>query len=434
MAEALRLPAGFAPPARPIAPTGTARGAIIAILLVTLYFMAYRYPFQIGDTDTSPTYSDTPLWLQAAKYVLLFPLLGYALVRTRLHRWAFSTAELAIAALAGYAGLFGAAMALSGAEYGFTLVQIAFALTFALLFAQQDVTRGTFGTVFKCLQWFFALSLLAYAAQLFLYFAFARLPALGYVGSFPRFGGVWDDPNSAAAIFVFMIPWAFVERGFSWFALAVGGVSMAAILLSQSLTTYGTTIVVLAVVVLGFYRSMPLYTRALVMVFSLVAGAVLVVLLGFIALQTVDLTIAGIIKSSDAILASKFGSIAVRQDSYQFALDISPLTLLGIDPLNEFGENQWLNLAANIGLPFAIAFAVLQILTLRNLWQWANSLNDGRPRAIVVGMFSYYLWFFLLQVNIPASQIFPINILAAIFAGMSWAWRGHRVARATASA
>lgn len=418
----------------PVAPGSRARGAILAIFLIALYFMAYRYPFQIGDTDTSPTYSDTPLWLQLAKYVLLAPFLAYAAVVTRLHRWSFSAAEVLIVALASYAALYGTAMATTGGAFGITLVQIGFALLFGFLFAQQDVTRGAFGTLFSCLLWFFALSVLDYGVQLFLYFAFDRLPALGYVGSFPRFGGIWDDPNSAAAIFVFIIPWVLVERGISWFSAGVAGISMVAILLSQSLTTYGTVVIVLAILILAFYRSRPFYTRVLIMLLAIMLGAALVMLIGFIALQSADLTIGGIIRSADAILTSKAGSIVVRQNSYSFAADISFLTLLGFDPLDEFGENQWLNLVANIGLPFTLAYALLQVLTVRNLWVWANSLGDGRTRAIVVGLFSYYLWFFLLQVNIPASQIFPINILAAIISGMSWAWRSRWIQRAAARA
>ena len=406
-----------------------ARGAIMAIFLIVLYFMSYRYPFQIGDTDTSPTYTDTPVWLQLAKYVLLAPFLAYALVITRINRWSFSAAELLIAALSLYSVLYGGAMALTGANYGLTLIQVGFALLFAVLFAQRDVTRRSFGVFYTCLLWFFALSLVAYGVQLFLYAAFARLPALGYVGSFPRFGGIWDDPNSAAAIFVFVIPWVIVARGIGWRSAIVVGLSLVAILLSQSLTTYATIVVVFGTVVLAFYRSMPFYTRILVMLGLLVAGIALVALLGFIFLQSVDLTVSGIIRSADAILVSKVGSIVVRQNSYSFASDISFLTLLGFDPLDEFGENQWLNLLANIGLPFTLGYAVLQILTLRNLWAWSNSLPDGPSRAIVVGLFSYYLWFFLLQINIPASQIYPINIIAAVITGMGWAWRGQAATR-----
>ena len=43
--------------------------------MLAFYYLAYRYPLQIGRSLTSPTYTDTPPALQTGKYVLIVAIL-----------------------------------------------------------------------------------------------------------------------------------------------------------------------------------------------------------------------------------------------------------------------------------------------------------------------------------------------------------------------
>jgi hypothetical protein len=402
---------------------------IIAIFLILLYFMAYRYPFQIGDSGTSPTYDDTPLFLQLAKYILILPLAVVAFLLYRGRELAIARVDFLILALTVYCALIGVVILADGSPNGFGIIQVSFSFVLFLVFSEPTVTRRNFGSLVTCLRVFFMVSVAVYAYQLANYFLYERLPALGYYGSFPRFGGVWDDPNSAGIIFMFMLPYTVCRLGPSAGSLLVGVLSIGAIFLTQSLTTYVVTLVVLTPCIPLFYRSVPMNSRLLFML--VIYGVVgIVVSAGvFFILQKLGLTIDGAIQKMDVILDSKSQSIAMRQDSYSFSSKITVRTLMGLEPVGESGENEWLNFVANAGLPFTITYLVFQLLTIRHLWQWSVVAEEERVRPAVIGFFSAYCWFFLMQTNIPAAEVFPINMLAMVIAGMAWAWKIHETGR-----
>lgn len=425
---------GRAAPGRSLASVAErASPAVVAIFLLVLYFMAYRYPFQIGDSGTSPTYVDTPVALQVAKYVLLLPLALFVFLVSRGRELAIAKVDILVLILMGYSALVGLVVVADGAPGALGIVQFSFSLLLFLVFSEPSVTRRSFASWVRCLRIFFHVSLAVYAWHLGAYFLYERLPALGYYGSFPRFGGVWDDPNSAGAVFMFMLPYVAAKAGMGRRTLLVGAATAAAVLLSQSLTTYAVVAAVFAICLPLFYRSLPLQSRLLVLLLILGLAVAFVSVALFLVLSYVGLTWNGVIESMEVILESKQLSIALREESYGFAPRITPLTLLGLDPVGEFGENEWLNLLANLGLPFTAAYAVLQLLTLSHLWRWSTVAEPTQVRPAVVGMFTVYLWFFLMQINIPAAEVYPVNMIAAIIAGMAWAWRAGDVARANAA-
>lgn len=405
---------------------------VVATFLIILYFMAYRYPFQLGDSGTSPTYSDTPFFLQVAKYVLLLPAAIVVFLISRGRQLALATVDFLVIVLMAYSALIGAVIIADGSPQGFGVIQVSFSFVLFLTFSEPSVTQRNFGAWINSLKVFFYISVAVYAYHIGNYFLFERLPALGYYGSFPRFGGVWDDPNSAGLIFMFMLPYIGSKLGFGMKTLVTGGVCGLAIVLTQSLTTYAVVFFVLSVCLPLFYRSVPIHSRLLSLLLiyltigTIVAGAV------FFILQHLGLTLDGAIRSMDVILDSKSQSIEMRQDSYSFAPKINGLTLLGLNPVGDFGENQWLNFVANVGAPFTIAYLLIQLATLYHLWKWSGVAEAHQVRPAVIGMFSAYLWYFLMQINIPAAEVFPINMISAIIAGMAWAWRIQETGRTTA--
>lgn len=413
------------------APDAGRRGSplIVAIFLILLYFMAYRYPFQIGDSGTSPTYNDTPLILQLSKYFLILPLAVVAFLLSRGRELAIARIDFLILALTVYCALIGAVIVADGSPEGFAIIQVSFSFILFLVFSEPAITRRNFGSLVACLRVFFMVSVVIYAYHLYNYFFYDRLPALGYYGSFPRFGGVWDDPNSAGFIFMFMLPYTVCRMGRRLGSVLVAMVSAAAILLTQSLTTYGVTIAVLTPCIPLFYRSVPLHSRLLIVLLIYGVVGTLATIGVSLILQKLGLTLDGAIRSMDVILDSKSQSIAMRQDSYSFASRITVRTLLGLEPVGETGENEWLNFVANVGLPFTIIYFVFQLLTVWHLWQWSVVAEEKRVRPAVIGFFTAYCWFFLMQANIPAAEVFPINMLAMVIAGMAWAWKIHETGR-----
>lgn len=49
---------------------------VCAALILFLYYYIYRYVLQYNSDDTSPTYSNTPVLFQLAKYLILILLLA----------------------------------------------------------------------------------------------------------------------------------------------------------------------------------------------------------------------------------------------------------------------------------------------------------------------------------------------------------------------
>lgn len=49
---------------------------VCAALILFLYYYIYRYVLQYNSDDTSPTYSNTPVLFQLAKYLILVLLMA----------------------------------------------------------------------------------------------------------------------------------------------------------------------------------------------------------------------------------------------------------------------------------------------------------------------------------------------------------------------
>jgi hypothetical protein len=177
----------------------------LVFLVISQVYYGYRYIMQYSSEGTSQTYSNTPFAYQAAKYVI--------------------TAALFIASFAMLAARYRARVSISNSAYLF-LIALAGFFTYSMVVDLTTIGNETtaFGnTAFLKGFFFFPLlallpyhyrgreSLMAYFSivvvyglvyhvvyslfQFFCYFAFGRVPALGYMGGLVRFGGGWDDPN-----------------------------------------------------------------------------------------------------------------------------------------------------------------------------------------------------------------------------------------------
>jgi len=179
--------------------------SLLSVLGICAFYYFYRYPFRINSASTSPTYHNTPRWLQEGKYVLLAVVeapLALVLLRARAWRrqWAFPEAVLAGLGLFAFARA-AAAVSSGGGISGFdivgpVLVAIPIGLAVGLpgLGARDEIARIARVTAVGIL----AVNAIADVVELVLWRATGRLPALAYAASLKRFGGLWDDPNSCA--------------------------------------------------------------------------------------------------------------------------------------------------------------------------------------------------------------------------------------------
>jgi hypothetical protein len=409
----------------PIKPSWLVR----VMMIIILYFLSYRYPFMINSASTSQLYADTPAWLQMTKYILLLPLISVALIATRIRSADIGVIEIAAAILMAYSLLVAALIFPQDGEIGRRLFNFSFSFLFIIYFSKPNVTGQNFDFFIKQMKLFFYISIPVYLFQIGNFLIVNRLPALGYYGTFPRFGGIWDDPNGVGGIFVFMAAYCLGKTGINTRNVGIMAICALAILLTQSLTTFGGVLVVFVVAVLLFHDRIPLQTRILNLGLLALATIIVALVASFVLLRYYNLSIADVLESMNDLIETKSRSAAVRADSYSFVNRISVGTVFGLNPVLGAGENGYLNLLANIGLPYLLGYLALQLATLYQLWRWALVASRDAVRPAVIGMFCYMLWFVLGQVNIPLGEVYPVNIVAAIMTGMTWAWHGARSMR-----
>jgi hypothetical protein len=215
----------------------------LATIALCLVYDAYRYPFRINSTLT-PGYSNTPLALQAGKYVLLAAICIALLV------WARHPLPLPDVLLVLAAGWIGArslaAVAASHKTESFDVAApFVFGAFVAVLLPALRVGRlaylaaGAAVVVHAC----------ANVIEINLWAFTGRLPGLSFAGDeLKRFGGLWDDPNSVAVFSALVIVFLVARRTYTWWLI---GLAAFNILVSISYSGIAALVVGLWVLLLS---------------------------------------------------------------------------------------------------------------------------------------------------------------------------------------
>ncbi|MCH2239346.1 MAG: hypothetical protein MK060_15830 [Blastomonas sp.] len=403
--------------------------AYSALFLIAFYYLAYRYPFQIGDENTSPTYGPTPVVIQVAKYVTLS---GTIFLILNVQSLKFRTSNLLTPLITIFA-VFSLLICIIFAPVNFgattRFFEIGFTMIFAILIASANSRLAINRKFIKILTIFFWFNVIVYIVQLLLFFLIGRLPALGYEGGNVRFGGVWDDPNSAIIPFLLYTVYCMFRDGKTWRNGILLIISLIALILSQSVTTVVATIVTAVVIYFWFWRGVPssakLMNAAIVSVVSVLGGGILFLFVS--ALPVFDLS--SLFESFEKFVEIKEGSAATRGSTYAVLFDLDFLTLLGLDPLMEGGENSYVNILVNFGVIFLVVFIAIQALTIRSLYIWTRNAVSKEDYSTAMAFSAFYIWYVFAMLNLPLAEVFPDNLIAAIISGAAIAASGRSVRR-----
>ena len=367
-----------------------------AVLLCTLY-LCYRYPLQVNDSGTSPTYADTPLFLQVGKFILLLPLFAVAMLRSiekslTEKQWFIVGATLFLSVFS---------MTKLCNNFDARYFQLSFWMLFPLIlvWGTRDIGIEALDRYFRFV---FILCLASSALQLFLFFSFGRLPALAYEGTiFVRFGGFLDDPNGFAAILFLVLGWADKRYAGLKRILAVGGIG-AALLFTQSWTAIAFLVLICLIrAILGMRRHFVLSTVGLVCV-----GLILSRAYGEIQHSYGSLL--------DEILNLR--QLKVEQHSFAWSIWGSKWYewfLIGDSKYN-FYEFWWASAAVNFGVPWLVTFLTLTTLPLSTLWKAASNASPEH-RPIYSGILLFQIYCLIGSFNLPFVAIFPVNFLFFVF-------------------
>ena len=367
-----------------------------SVALVTLY-NSYRYPLQINSSGTSPTYSDTPLILQAGKYVLALPLIGISLFRWLTTSARMPKAPIVLGAL--YLSSFALLKVLSSPDTQY--LDFSFWMLFSLLLALQVEAID----IASLDRYFLLLLAFAFASdlvQVVLFLAIGRLPALAFsTGLSVRFGGFLDDPNGFAAILFLLLGYSYLRfKGRRRYLVL--SMLVVCLVLTQSWTA------------LAFFLAVSflwVFFKALKRPLSAIVAICALPFVGVFALQLIPILQQGFLLE---LLQSKQESI--EGHIFPWSVWISKWTqwaLLGDWKYNAY-ESFLQAAMVNFGLLWFAAYLGLIIAMLVSMHQaFLKATEQSKP--VFAGLLLYACYFLCGSLNLPMPTIFPINVLFFLF-------------------
>jgi hypothetical protein len=368
----------------------------LIVVLLTVY-QSYRYPLQINSSGTSPTYSDTPVILQAGKFVLAIPFIAIFLTQCGVQRMRLSYWLAASAALFLFG--FSVLKIVNQSDPGY--IDASFWLLFSLVAAMsvKSVSIGQIERYFKFLLFYsFASSILEVA----LFITIGRLPALAYAtGLSVRFGAFLDDPNGFAPFCFLMLGWSLYRyRGWLRASLIFG--LFVLLLLTQSWTAI--------IFFMGFLLLWSFRATFRWPVFSFPLLCLLVLAVGLV-----------VSRFGNSLGALLWELVSTKQQSAQehvvplseWVLTWSRWVLLGTSKYEPF-ESWWAAAAINFGLIWAcVDFLVVGALVFAI--QRAHSAAGRQTCPTYAGLLFFAVYFFIGSFNLPYPSIFPANVLFFTF-------------------
>lgn len=401
--------------------------AVPALLLstsaVAALYDSYRYPLRINNATTSPTYRNTPLDLQAGKYVVLavlaLILLGYVIRNRRIFAGPRSI-EIALGALCGYAFVRACIASLSSHSLASLEVVLPFVCgaPFVLVATLWIIAApGRAASFIRGAARFGGGVVLLHAivntAEIGAWATTGRLPALAYAHGLVRFGGLWDDPNGTAAFS------ALVATAVLGGALGVRR-RVAAIVLTAALLNLivawsfsGWLLFLIGLIGVG----VPRFGWRRVSGALALLGAAVALVVGLAAVSGTNI---------HAAAATKFDSAAQRLHlSHHFAGAGSAVGwLVGMNHPHRFEDafGTWLSTTGVVGLALFVVWLVAA------LWSVARC---KRYWLLVGGV-----GFVVASAFVPLFLVFPVGLffLIAVSAGGAGHGVGSKLSGATALA
>lgn len=403
----------------------------LVFLVISQVYYGYRYIMQYSSEGTSQTYSNTPFAYQAAKYVITAALFiaSFALLaaRSRVRASISNGAYLFLVALGGFC-TYSMIIDLTtigneATAFGNTAFLKGF-FFFPLLALLPYHYRGreSLMAYFSIVVVFGLVYHVAYSLfQFFCYWAFGRVPALGYLGGLVRFGGGWDDPNGFGTYLILPMLMFLSGRFVNRLARHTG---MFVLLVLLALTSSVTG-------VFGLFCAVVCYSalkRRFLIVF-LVAAPVITAVIAIPELQ--DLI--------TFVYESKSRSIEehVSQLSLTDFVSSSGLSewLIGQHIAGgAMNESFYLNLLQNYGLVGVLWVGALLLATMTTVVRKAEAAKrrgDLYGAEIFMILASFLVGFCTSSIITPDFYDFPINLYFWLTVFIIWLTPAHALERRT---
>lgn len=389
-------------PKKAVEPDRVINRAFAALLVISFYYVSYRYPFQVGDAGSSPTYSATPPWLQAGKYVLIGVVLAVITlvkVRRRGARADLANEQSSATPTASlFMGVWAVAKGVLVGSVDMTIVGFMM-LVGSLVGSVRLNWRIDPALVTKHISVFAIIAVVVEAIQLTLFHGQGRLPALGYKDSISvRFGSLLDDPNTFAILVGMLLPTIVIawHKHRFWRAVFVSAL-LVSLVITQSFTGIASVAVALT---LGWFS---LNWRKQFSMAAFIVGFP-ALLFGIWSYATNSVVV-------DLVLTSKAGSLDTHGSSWEVLMGLGVTDLMGFGVPHTFIESSYVNLIVSFGLLFTLMYLGIGIAALFRLHRIISRAEDKRAVAGHFGFYFYIITFLVASLNMQFDGIFPANIL-----------------------
>jgi hypothetical protein len=399
-------------------------------LTLAFYYDWYCYPFKMGSTATSPTYTDTPSWISALKYLIFFGFCAYLLPRfvaddgrIKTRRPLYVVAYMILLTIPIFYGAIGELCRLLGVEPFVTEPQIPLERIFeaglffiaTILLHVLPVRKIDFEPIISLMKVtlfvYLVSDLLEIAAFLFL----GRLPAEAFENSvLVRFGSLMDKPNYfgiLTAMFfglIFASNWRYPSKVLISAFLAV------ALFLTFSFTAWaavGAACGIYALITLRRLTYGLLFTGILGLVASAIAIGFACHSGSFDSLNTYQ-----------ELIDAKSGSVSAHAQSLEtMRRYFNVANLVGLAPNYEgvSAETQYVEIATTEGVAYLLLLVFVMGVALYRSARILRSPDANlHTRVVASAAFCFLLAIEVAGIGLPVLAMFPLNLLAALMLGL----------------
>ncbi len=378
-------------------------------IFIALFYLSYRYAFQINSSTTSPTYSDTPIILSLGKYIFLsiifaLPIIYFITSKKMSTNVGFIRKYDSIQVLSIIVtfALFSLGITIGLLASNIYAVESIFFLgsIFAFLFF-YDFANKYFFILKKYLLHIVFIFIFIDLFQIFLFFYIGRLPALAYENSISvRFGSVFDDSNGFA-VFLALFSFApdLLKNKFNRNILRI--LIFLCLIATQSLTGISSFIVAYILVLLLRFllfrkRNDLIFMQVLFFLFGIFIMVIWLYLFEYIQLFI------------------ELKSLSAEQHINVFSMlnQITGKTLLVGGSQGMVGESGYLNLLFNFGALFVFLQILLLLLSfLAALRLFYHFKGNNIATSVLSSLLTFILSYSIAMINLPLEGVFPVNML-----------------------
>lgn len=377
------------------------------VYYVAFFYYWYRYPFQINDSQTSPVYTDTPFYISLIKYFLI-SLILFVYIPSVIRLLITKQDKLLL--LPFFFIFYGFVISVVNVIFGhdILMLEVVFFSPFMLIpliYKPEVIVSVSNKMLLKVAKIFILVDVI----QVFLYFYYDRLPALGWPNSFSvRFGSLLDDPNGFAFICPLFLFCKFSNVSFLDFIFKIS--LWGCIFATQSVTGIAAVIfsyLILHVFLIFFLKNKSSYW----IVFSIFLLSATLLFLSFIYSDVVNV-----------FLLRKSGSVSGHLESFSFLSNLPVLNYFFYNIVGHVGESGYVNILANSGVFFLLFYVFIGVISVYfccDLIVFYKRKSSGFfVIPFLCASFAFIVAYLFGNINLPLCTVYPVNMLYFLISGM----------------